>query len=157
MPVPSTRSFVSPHRAAADPPAGSTPSRPAGAPPVARVLVADDEAPVRDFIARALAHAGYQVTTVEDGHAAWTALARDPSYDLLITDIVMPGLDGIELALKAAKEHPGMAILMITGFAAEKQRAYGLEHLIHKVLSKPFTLHQLLAATEAALEAGETP
>jgi DNA-binding response OmpR family regulator len=125
--------------------------RPAGAPPVARVLVADDEAPVRDFISRALEHTGYEVRTVEDGLTAWAALVDDPPYDLLITDIVMPGLDGIELALKASKEHPDMAILMITGFAAEKQRAYGLENLIHKVLSKPFTLSQLLTATKEAL------
>lgn len=155
--MPSPRPFPVPARAPADPAAGPSPARPAGAPPLARVLVADDEAPVRDFVCRALMQSGYEVTTAEDGHAAWAALVRDPPYDLLITDIVMPGLDGIELALKAAKEHPAMAILMITGFAAEKQRAYGLEHLIHKVLSKPFTLHQLLAATREALEASDPP
>jgi len=120
----------------------------------ARILVVDDEAPIRQFVARALTHAGdhYQVETAEDGLEALGMLSGG-RFDLLVTDIVMPGLDGIELALKVAKEYPDMTILMMTGYATEKQRAYGLDHLIHKVVSKPFSLKQICAAVKEALAA----
>ena len=67
------------------------------------------------------------------------------------TDIVMPGLDGIALALKASKEYPDMKILLMTGFAEEQRRAHNLEALIHRVISKPFTLEQICAAVEDEL------
>jgi CheY-like chemotaxis protein len=116
----------------------------------ARVLVVDDEDPVREFVTRALVHAGCSVEAVEDGGRALEALARDP-YDLIVTDIVMPGVDGIELALKVAKDYPATAILMMTGYAAERQRAYGLEQLIHRVITKPFSLKQIVDAAREAL------
>ena len=97
-----------------------------------------------------LAHAGHKVTTVEDGLAAVAALAG-ARYDLLLTDIVMPGLDGIALALKASKDWPGMAILLMTGFAAERQRAHNLEALIHRVLAKPFSMEELATAVNETL------
>ncbi|NBC32210.1 MAG: response regulator [Alphaproteobacteria bacterium] len=124
----------------------------------ARILVVDDEAPIRQFVARALTHAGghYQVETAEDGLEALGVLSRD-RFDVLVTDIVMPGLDGIELALKVAKDYPHMTILMMTGYAAEKQRAYGLDHLIHKVVTKPFSLKQICAAVKEALAARGKP
>lgn len=123
----------------------------------ARILVVDDEAPIRQFVARALTHAGdhYQVETAEDGLEALGMLSGG-RFDLLVTDIVMPGLDGIELALKVAKDYPDMTILMMTGYATEKQRAYGLDHLIHKVVSKPFSLKQICAAVKEALAARGT-
>lgn len=126
----------------------------AGSRTLARILVVDDEAPIRQFVARALTHAGdrYQVETAEDGLDALGVLSRD-RFDLLVTDIVMPGLDGIELALKVAKDYPHMTILMMTGYATEKQRAYGLDHLIHKIVSKPFSLKQICAAVREALAA----
>ncbi|HET8727040.1 MAG TPA: response regulator [Alphaproteobacteria bacterium] len=116
----------------------------------ARVLIADDEEAVRAFVARALTHHGYEVETAEDGLAALEALARQ-RYDLLVTDIVMPGLDGIELALKVSKDYPETIILMMTGYAAEKQRAYGLESLIHQVISKPFSLTEICDTVKGAL------
>lgn len=115
-----------------------------------RVLIADDEEAVRIFVARALQHYGYEVVTAEDGLQALEALAAGP-FDLLVTDIVMPGLDGIELALKVSKDYPDTTILMMTGYAAEKQRAYGLESLIHRVISKPFSLHEIRNAVATAL------
>ncbi len=110
-----------------------------------RILIAEDEDSVREFLTRGLGRAGYAVTSVGDGQQALEALARsaDGGFDLLLTDIVMPRLDGIALALKVAKAYPQVKILMMTGYAAERQRAYGLDALSHEVISKPFTLKQM--------------
>ena len=115
-----------------------------------RVLVADDELPAREFASRALLQDGHDVVSVEDGLQALDAMARD-EFDILLTDIVMPGLDGISLALKVSKDHPNTKIVLMTGYAAEQQRAYGLESLIHAVIAKPFSLRQLVATVNAAL------
>jgi two-component system, cell cycle response regulator CpdR len=119
---------------------------------VAKVLVADDEASVREFIARALATAGHAVRAVEGGAQALEALAAEP-FDLLLSDIVMPGLDGIALALKAGKDHPGMKILLMSGYASERQRAHNLEALAHRVIAKPFTLAEICTAVAETLKA----
>jgi CheY-like chemotaxis protein len=120
---------------------------------MARILVAEDETSVREFVARALRGRGHEVTAVEDGGAALEALEMD-AYDLLLTDIVMPGLDGIALALKVGKDHPGMPVLLMTGFAAERQRAHNLDELICRVVTKPFTLKDICAAVAEELERG---
>ncbi len=117
---------------------------------MARILVAEDEAPVREFVVRALEHAGHEVTSVGDGQRAVETLVT-AQFDLLVTDIVMPEMDGITLALKVSKDRPNMPILMMTGYAAERQRAHNLEALIHKVISKPFSLADLLEAVDEAL------
>jgi two-component system cell cycle response regulator CpdR len=117
---------------------------------VARILVAEDDMAVSAFVSRALQHKGHAVTTVPDGSAALRALAAE-HFELLLTDIVMPRLDGIALALKAAKDHPAMKILLMTGFASERQRAHNLEALIHRVIEKPFTLEQICQAVEEEL------
>ena len=117
---------------------------------MARILVAEDEQAVRQFISRALDHAGHEVTTVSDGLQALEVL-QDAKFDLLISDIVMPELDGIALALKVSKEYPGMAIMLMSGYAHERQRAHNLEALSHDVLAKPFTLDQIVGAVENAL------
>jgi two-component system cell cycle response regulator CpdR len=119
---------------------------------MAKILVAEDDRAVSAFVVRALVHGGHEVTAVPDGLAALTRLA-DESFDLLLTDIVMPGLDGIALALKASKDYPAMRILLMTGFAAERQRAHNLEALIHRVIAKPFTLDEICAAADEALRA----
>jgi two-component system, cell cycle response regulator CpdR len=120
---------------------------------MARILVAEDEGSVREFVARALRGRGHEVTAVEDGGSALEALEIE-AYDLLLTDIVMPGLDGIALALKAGKEYPGMPVLMMTGFAAERQRAHNLSDLICRVITKPFTLKEICVAVSEELEKG---
>lgn len=117
---------------------------------MARILVAEDDKAVREFVARALRHSGHDVVTADDGLEALARLEKD-DFDLLITDIVMPGLDGIALALKLAKERPDLPILMMTGYAAERQRAHNLDALIHRVVPKPFTLQQICSAAEEAL------
>jgi two-component system, cell cycle response regulator CpdR len=119
--------------------------------PVAdRVLVAEDDAAVRTFVTRALTHAGYSVTDVEDGQQALQALEIE-RFDLLVADIVMPVLDGIALALSAGSRQPDLRILLITGYPTEHQRARNLDALIHGVIAKPFSLQELGDAAKAAL------
>lgn len=115
-----------------------------------RILVADDEPSVREFVERALIHAGMSVTAVPDGNAALEALQKQ-KYDLLLTDIVMPDLDGIALSLKAAKDYPEMKIMMMSGYANQRQRAHNLDFLAHEVISKPFTLDEIIKRVKAAL------
>jgi len=115
-----------------------------------RILVVEDEPGVRDFVKRGLLSVGYDVTAVDDATQALEQLARG-GYHLMLTDIVMPGMDGIALSLKAAKEYPGLKILLMTGYANERQRAHNLETLIHTVLPKPFSLKALISAVEQAL------
>ncbi len=118
---------------------------------MARVLIAEDDDAVREFVRRALVHGGHDVSTANDGLDALHCLSEDVAFDLLITDIVMPGMDGIALALKVSKDYPETAILMMTGFAAERQRAHNLDELIHEVIAKPFSLKQICDAAEDAL------
>lgn len=117
---------------------------------MARVLIAEDDTAVREFVSRALAHSGHEVATASDGLEALDVL-DGTSFDLLVTDIVMPNLDGIALALKVAKDYPLMPVLLMTGYAAERQRAHNLDVLIHDVITKPFTLNEICEAAEEAL------
>jgi two-component system, cell cycle response regulator CpdR len=116
------------------------------------ILVADDEPSVRQFVERALNYAGYAVTAVPDGNAALEALTRR-KYDLLLTDIVMPDFDGIALALKVSKDYPDTKILMMSGYANQRQRAHNLDFLAHEVISKPFTLEEITKRISGALAA----
>ncbi len=118
---------------------------------MAKILLAEDDPAVREFVRRALVHSGHDVTAVDDGLAAIEVLSTD-QFDMLITDIVMPGMDGIALALKASKDRPSMPILMMTGYAAERQRAHNLEALIHKVIAKPFSLRDICNAVADILK-----
>lgn len=117
---------------------------------MAQILVAEDEPNVRAFIARALELSGHETTVAEDGQRALEALAEN-AFDLLLSDIVMPELDGIALALKAAQDYPEMPVLLMSGYAQERQRAHNLDALAHSVLAKPFDLATLRATVEAAL------
>lgn len=119
---------------------------------MARILVAEDDPSVRDFVRRALELNGHAVTAVEDGAGAVAALqSRDPVYDLLLTDIKMPVMDGIALALQTARDFPDMPILLMTGYADQRERAHGLEQLISDVITKPFTLEEITEVVEKAL------
>ncbi len=120
---------------------------------MARILLAEDDKAVQSFVSRALAHRGHAVQAVDDGLQALEAL-EDAEFDILITDIVMPGLDGIALALKVARDRPNLPILMMTGYSAERQRAHNLEELICRVITKPFSLEQICAVTEEVLTEG---
>jgi len=118
---------------------------------MASILVAEDDQAVRDFVSRALAYYGHNVTTVADGSAALAALA-ERHYDLMLTDIVMPGMDGIALATQATRDNPQMSVLMMTGFASEGQRATAPQSPADRVISKPFSLKEICTAVEEALQ-----
>ena len=121
---------------------------------MANIIIAEDEAGVREFVARALAMDGHSVTVAEDGLDALDRLGQS-SYDLLLTDIVMPGLDGIALALKAGAAWPEMRILLMSGYAAERQRAHNLDALVHRVISKPFSLADIRRAVQETLKSSD--
>ena len=108
----------------------------------ARILVVEDDGAVQSFVARALRLRGHQVSAVDDGLQALEALNAGP-YDLLVTDIVMPELDGIALTLKVTRDYPDLPILLMTGYSAERQRAHNLDELISRVLVKPFSLQEI--------------
>jgi two-component system cell cycle response regulator CpdR len=111
-----------------------------------RILLAEDDDSMRVYLARALERVGYAVDSVDRGTAGLERL-RTESYDLLLTDIVMPEMDGIELAQKAALIAPDMRVMFITGFAAVALRA-GKVTPEAKVLSKPFHLRDLVAEVD---------
>lgn len=119
----------------------------------ARILIAEDDAAVRAFAARALTFKKHDVTAVEDGLQALAAL-ESARFDLLVTDVVMPGLDGIGLCEKVREICPEMPVLVMTGYAAEYQRAYNLEQLDHEVIIKPFTLQGFCRRVQGMLSAG---
>ncbi|MBL4801022.1 MAG: response regulator [Emcibacter sp.] len=118
---------------------------------MAHILIAEDEMAVRMFVSRALEHRGHSTVSVEDGGAAVDAVAKE-DFDLLLTDIVMPVMDGIALALKVSADHPDMPILMMTGYAHERTRAHNLECLFHEVISKPFSLDELCNTVDDVLK-----
>src|SRR5262249_18050013 len=121
---------------------------------MARILIAEDEEALRGYVARALTDAGHDVSVAADGAEALDLLGRaDRAFDLLLADIKMPVMAGIALALAAVRDHPGLVILLMTGYADQRERAHGLEALIHDIIAKPFTLAELRAAVTAALAA----
>ena len=119
---------------------------------MARILLAEDDDNVREFVSRALAHAGHEVVEAEDGGlASEIVTAEDGRFDLLLSDIKMPVMDGIALALSVAASHPNLTILLMTGFADQRERAHGLDQLIYDVIPKPFTLQALMEKVSDAL------
>lgn len=121
---------------------------------MARILIAEDEDALRALVKRALVQNGHDVTACMDGADALDALARAPAaFDLLLTDIKMPVMDGIALALTVSRDHPDLTILLMTGYADQRERANGLEALIHDVVQKPFTLAEICNAVDGALQA----
>jgi CheY-like chemotaxis protein len=121
---------------------------------MARILLADDEEPMRTLIARALAEDGHQVVATADGVEALDRLAKDGGrFDLLLTDVKMPVMDGIALALAAARDHPNLVILLMTGYADQRERAHGLDALIHDVIAKPFSNQEIRSVVGEALAA----
>ncbi|WP_375396441.1 cell cycle two-component system response regulator CpdR [uncultured Sphingomonas sp.] len=115
-----------------------------------RILLAEDDSVMREYLTRALERSGYAVKSVDRGTAA-LPLLRDESFDLLLTDIVMPEMDGIELAQKAAEIAPDMRVMFITGFAAVTLRA-GKTMPQARVLSKPFHLRDLVMEVDRLFE-----
>ena len=111
-----------------------------------QILLAEDEEAMRTYLARALENAGYFVVAVENGVAALPYLETQ-AFDLLLSDIVMPEMDGIELAQKCNELSPTTKVMFITGFAAVTLKA-SREQPQAKVLSKPFHLRDLVLEVE---------
>jgi two-component system, cell cycle response regulator CpdR len=118
-----------------------------------RILLAEDDQVMREYLTRALERAGYRVSAVDRGTAAVPLLEREP-FDLLLTDIVMPEMDGIELAQRAGEIAPDLRVMFITGFAAVTLKA-GKQVPQARILSKPFHLRELVAEVDS-LFAGES-
>lgn len=119
---------------------------------MARILVAEDDDNVRAFVVRALEMSGHEVSFAEDGGLALEAVAEhDGAFDLLLSDIKMPVMDGIGLALSVSSAYPDITIVLMTGFADQRERAHGLDALVYDVLSKPFSLAQLTEKVADAL------
>jgi CheY-like chemotaxis protein len=123
---------------------------------MARILIADDEESMRMLVARAIALDGHSIVTAQDGAEALEILTReDGRFDLLLSDIQMPVMDGIALALAAARDFPQVTILLMTGFADQRERASNLNAIAHDVISKPFSVAVIRAAIADALKAGK--
>lgn len=118
-----------------------------------RILLAEDDDSMREYLARALEKVGYSVTAVDRGTEALPLIERD-RFDLLLTDIVMPEMDGIELAQRAAVLAPEMRVMFITGFAAVALKS-GAAQPQAKVLSKPFHLRDLVAEVDRMFAVGD--
>jgi two-component system, cell cycle response regulator CpdR len=122
-----------------------------------RVLIADDEDSMRSLVARAIAMDGHDIVTAQDGAEALDILTREQgAFDLLLTDIQMPIMDGIALALSAARDFPSLTILLMTGFADQRERASNLNAIAHDVITKPFSVADIRTAVADALATRKT-
>lgn len=115
-----------------------------------RILLAEDDNDMRRFLAKALERAGYEVTDFDNGASAYERLQEEP-FSLLLTDIVMPEMDGIELARRATEIDPDLRVMFITGFAAVALNSDSNTPRNAKVLSKPFHLRELVSEVEKLL------
>jgi two-component system cell cycle response regulator CpdR len=120
--------------------------------PARRILLAEDDDSMRAFIERALIKAGYEVVSFGNGREAYQRLRQEP-FALLLTDIVMPQMDGIELARRASEIHPDLKIMFITGFAAVTLNTTTRAVKDAQVLSKPFHLKDLVREIDRLLAA----
>ena len=116
----------------------------------AKILLAEDDNDMRRFLVKALQNAGYDVISFDNGLSAYQRLREEP-FELLLTDIVMPEMDGIELAQKVAEMAPDMRVMFITGFAAVTLKA-GKTLPQARVLSKPFHLRDLVLEVDRLFE-----
>jgi two-component system, cell cycle response regulator CpdR len=120
---------------------------------MARILLVDDEPSVRAPLTRALQIDGHSVVEAVDGADALERFTTDEAgFDLLVSDIRMPVMDGIALTLSVAAERPGFPIILMTGYAEQRERARELEGLVEDVLTKPFPLAEFRAAIRQVIE-----
>ena len=111
---------------------------------------------MRQLVARAIAMDGHETATAQDGAEALDMLVRsNGQFDLLLTDIKMPVMDGIALALAAARDFPRLTILLMTGFADQRERASNLNAIVHDVITKPFAVADIRTAVADALASRE--
>lgn len=124
---------------------------------MARILITDDEESMRLLVARAIAMDGHEITTAQDGAEALEIIVQNSgAFDLLLTDIKMPVMDGIALALAVARDFPQLTILLMTGYADQRERATGLNAIVHDVVTKPFSVADIRTAVADALASRKT-
>lgn len=130
----------------------SPPARPvpSGPPSRSRILVVDDEAAIRDLLAKTLALAEYDVDVAPDGRSALERLRTLP-YDLLITDLKMPGIDGLTVIREGRRYRPDIPVIIITGFSTEASAIEAIDLGVSGYLIKPFRVPKVLAAAAKAL------
>jgi len=120
---------------------------------MARILLADDDKSTRDLVRRALEMDGHQVHLAEDGTDAWSAFQAAPTaFDLVISDVEMPGTDGVTVAKNVLAASPAVKVLLMSGFTDALDRARGLGPGRFDVLPKPFTLEQIRRSIKTVLE-----
>lgn len=119
---------------------------------MSRILLAEDDNDMRRFLVKALQNAGYEVVAFDNGKSAYERMREEP-FTLLLTDIVMPEMDGIELARRATELDPDLKVMFITGFAAVALNPDSKAPKDAKVLSKPFHLRDLVVEVERLLAA----
>ena len=120
---------------------------------MAKILIVEDDDSVRTLAARALERDGHAVETASDGAQGLDRIREaSGAYDLVLSDIRMPEMDGIEMAVKAAAAFPALPILLMTGYAEQRERAEELNKVIRDVMQKPFTLSELRAGVQKSLE-----
>jgi len=123
---------------------------------MARILIVEDDDSVRAFVARALKMDAHEIVEADDGEAGSQALDGDSAgFDLLLSDIRMPAMDGIALARRAAGRFPDMPIVLMTGYADQQERAAELDGIVREVITKPFTLAEIRSRVGATLAAGQ--
>jgi two-component system cell cycle response regulator CpdR len=119
---------------------------------MAKILIAEDDDDIRSLVVRALSDDGHELTATADGAAALDEIdRRKGGFDLVLSDVKMPVMDGIALALAVGKNHPEIPIVLMTGYADQRERTRGLDALVHDVIAKPFTLEQIQGAVREAL------
>ena len=119
---------------------------------MAKLLIVEDDESVRTLAARALERDGHNVTVATDGAQGLDMIRQARGgYDLVVSDIRMPEMDGIEMATAAAREFPVMRIMLMTGYADQRERAEGLNGIILDVVQKPFTLPEIRTRVGKAL------
>lgn len=120
---------------------------------MSRILVVDDEEPLRTLVARGLGMDGHSCVTAADGAEALDVLVAERGrFDLLLTDIRMPLMDGIALALAAKAQFPELTIMLMTGYAEQRERAKSLEAIVEEVMTKPFTIAELRETVMKVIE-----
>lgn len=120
---------------------------------MAKILLAEDDRSMRDFLTLALTKAGHEVTAAADGLEALGMLKDGGEYELLLSDIVMPGMDGIELSRMATNLCPALKVMFITGFAAVSMGENMPRTGEPRILPKPFHLNELIGQIDTLLEA----
>ena len=117
---------------------------------MAKILIAENELALREFIARGLEQRRHKVTMAQDGSDAIDFLKKS-KFDLLLTDIDMPIMDGIALALAAGRDYPKMKIIIMSGHEHQIERAQGLSDLVYRVISKPFTIAKICEVVDEVI------